>query len=619
MAESFDPYHKRQGAWPKQFLGRQPAMPGKATAAILFAAVVCCVAGVGASSLAQEAPKTAEWPESDFEILEATWGAGDSRIDVTSAVRAFVKDRRLAMMAWQKMFGIAPDPNGKAGRTLRIRYRSRRRTYAVEYPQFYFIHLEGHLRAPSTDSAEGVELLEARYGAGSDYLDVLAEARDRVRDGRFSAEADEFYRSYVIPDGWAAGNWANTYKVLWLRYRNATGEHFAYAWDNQRLTIESRLPETAGAAVNLLKRVDVRRDAVQGDWKFDGKSLAAPGGIDDRLQLPVNAPDEYALTVVAEADGPLREVSVGLPIGGRQVIVCLDGDKGRASGLRLAGRISLADADRNPTTPWRLVGALEQGRPNTLTYLVRKTSLRVLRDGAEVLRWSGDPQTLSLPPGWNIRDPRSVFVQCGEQPFRISKLELTPLAPAKREMLTRLEPNRPVDALQAVDLERDRVHGFWQFDGDTLISPADERGVVQIPAVLPEEYRLEFEAMRESGGDHLSFTLPLGGVQTTVVLDAHSGTLSGLQTIDGKNIRLAGQNETRYEGSLFADGDWKSIVISVRKNHVHVACQGQTIIDWTGDVRRLGPMEELPYKDRLYLGAWNSRYWISKIELTPIN
>src|SRR6185437_8980991 len=200
-----------------------------------------------------------------------------------------------------------------------------------------------------------------------------------------------------------------------------------------------------------------------------------------------------------------------------------------------------------------------------------------------------------------------------------TKAELAPLEPAKSEMLVHPEPNQPVDLLAGIDLERDMVRGEWRLDGASLVSPGEDPGLLQLPAVLPENYRLEVVAARESGNDHFSFTLPVGGAQTTLIVDAYEGKLSGLQTIDGKKIKLAGENETRREASIFADGQPKPIVVTVRKNRVQMVCDGQPLVDWAGDVSRLGPNEKLPYKDRIYLGGWYSRYRITKAVLTPLS
>ena len=553
--------------------------------------------------------------EPDFEILEAQWGAGEKWVDVSEGVRKLVKDHRLLMMVWLDKLGSPEDPAPGVAKNLRIRYRSRGQVYTAEYPEYFFVSLDGNPLAPPFESPDVLELLEARWGAGTAYFDVTARARERIRDGRFSASADDFVVKDVVPEGHEANGWANAFKVLWVRYRSATGEHTAYSWNGDLLTIDVRSPQTAGPPIDLLKQIDVQRDAVQGDWKLGASGLSAPGGMYDRLQLPAEAPDEYMLTAVVEADDELRDVSFGLPVVGRQVLCCVDGGKGLASGLNKVNNAWFNQADKNPTSPWRKLRLLEQGRPNTLTYIVRKTSLRVLRDGAQLVRWSGDPQSLSLSPNYVVPDPRRLFVQSYDMPYRVTKLTLAPLAPAKSELILRPDPNAPIDVLANIDLDRDALHGSWQYDGKSLISPETSRGALQIPVVLPEEYRLDVVAAREAGDDNLTFTVPIGGKQSNLIIDGYQGTLSGLQPIDGKSIDV---NETRHEASIFTDGQPKAISIAVRKNGVQMMCDGRKLVDWTGDVARLGRPDKLPYEDRAYLGDWYSRYRITKLEVTPL-
>lgn len=197
--------------------------------------------------------------------------------------------------------------------------------------------------------------------------------------------------------------------------------------------------------------------------------------------------------------------------------------------------------------------------------------------------------------------------------------ELAPPAPAASEQLPRPEPNKPIDVLAAIDLDRDLPNSRWRLDGSSLVSSEGDHSAVQLPVVVPDDYRLDIVAAREAGDDCISFTLPVGGAQTSLIIDGYEGKLSGLQTIDGKHIDV---NETRREGTRFADGRPKLISIIVRNNRVQMTCDGQELVDWTGDVSRLGPssnLKNLPYKDRIYLGHWYSRYRISKIELTPLS
>ena len=79
--------------------------------------------------------------------------------------------------------------------------------------------------------------------------------------------------------------------------------------------------------------------------------------------------------------------------------------------------------------------------------------------------------------------------------------------------------------------------------------------------------------------------------------------------MDGK---IARQNETYYAGTALGPGE-NQIVCTVTQNHVQVDCNGQTIIDWTGDPARLSSDSG----DRLLVGSWNTSCRVSQLVLIP--
>ncbi|HET6879156.1 MAG TPA: hypothetical protein VFI31_03310, partial [Pirellulales bacterium] len=194
------------------------------------------------------------------------------------------------------------------------------------------------------------------------------------------------------------------------------------------------------------------------------------------------------------------------------------------------------------------------------------------------------------------------------------------VAPPKREPLPLLvvgESGSPVDVLAAINFDRDRLRGNWQYNGQTLISPSDTQGdlQVQLPAIVPANYQLDLTAQRESGDDCLSFSFPVAGTSGSLVIDGRQGTTTGLQLIDGKDFM---SNETTREAKIFADGQPHSLNLRVQNKHVQLYYDGKQLADWTIDPGRLKPSKELPYNDRIYLGNWRSRYRITKIKLRAL-
>lgn len=174
--------------------------------------------------------------------------------------------------------------------------------------------------------------------------------------------------------------------------------------------------------VDLLKLIDPQRDALAGDWRFDKGRLITPPVPLARLEIPIEPPEEYVLTTVFRCDSHGDSFNVGLVVGGRQVMVVIDGWGRTSSGLDMVdGRI----ANGNPTTKRGYY--LFDGTPNTVVCTVQKNRVQVTCNSLTLIDWSGDSQQLSLAPAWKTRDPRRLFVGCFRSSFAVSRLELAPL------------------------------------------------------------------------------------------------------------------------------------------------------------------------------------------------
>lgn len=446
------------------------------------------------SSVSADAPPETTAPtktqppaaESGFEIIEANWIVGDNNRNVTEAVRDLVKDNRLMMIVWSDLFHVPAQADDGRSKKLRIRYRLRGNEYRVEYPDSYFVYLNGNPPVPPAQSPDGLEVLEARYGAGKTFVDVSAQARGYLRDGLLAVNADQF-AAETADELAKEGIHSGTYKVLLVRYRNATGEHFHYAWNSQQLVIESRFPPAAGPAIDLLKKVDLRRDVAEGAWKHDSRGLHAPGTAFARVELPYDPPDEYMLLVTAEGENELKDLGAMLVVGGRQVMSVVDGFQGLTTGLQL---VDGKEATSNGTSRWRGSRLLEQARPNTLVYLVRRDGVRVVRDGAVIIYWSGDPSTLSIYDNWKVRNPTHLSLQAYDTPFRVTRLELTPLAPEKSPEPAPSElAGEPVDLLKRAAMASSAAPGLLKvFEDEPAFVQALRNGDGQAMLATDESY-----------------------------------------------------------------------------------------------------------------------------------
>lgn len=174
-----------------------------------------------------------------------------------------------------------------------------------------------------------------------------------------------------------------------------------------------------------------------------------------------------------------------------------------------------------------------------------------------------------------------------------------------------------VELLPLVQLDQDSVSGKWSLEGGVLTSPKGYGARVQLPYSPPEEYDLTaiVEPLDEPNG--LILGQRSGGQRFLVLLSYQAGgaPMSAIENIDGKNVG----NVSTHGGPVFVKGRPAQVICSVRKNGVHVQVDGRTVIDWTGKPSQLslGEYWETPNKETLFLGAYDCRYRVSRLTLTP--
>lgn len=174
-----------------------------------------------------------------------------------------------------------------------------------------------------------------------------------------------------------------------------------------------------------------------------------------------------------------------------------------------------------------------------------------------------------------------------------------------------------VELLPLVKLDQDSVSGKWSLEGGVLTSPKAYGARVQLPYSPPEEYDLTaiVEPLDEPNG--LILGQRSGGQRFLVLLSYQSGEtpVSAIENIDGKNVG----NISTHGAPVFVKGRPAQVICSVRKTGVHVQVDGRTVIDWTGKPSQLslGEYWETPNKETLFLGAYDCRYRVSRLTLTP--
>ena len=189
---------------------------------------------------------------------------------------------------------------------------------------------------------------------------------------------------------------------------------------------------TAGA-VNLLAMTDIHRGGakLQGDAMHGHGSMTFPMSLavtnDPRyFQFPYSLPEEYTLAMDVERVGGKDGLSIGLLVGGSQVLVTLEGFGIQANALDMVDGKS---GDKNPTT--RIAPVFAPGRRTTIVCDVKSSSVTVTRDGQPLIQWSGNPEQLSLDGRYRRGiAPDKPFLAVWNASFRFSRLEIIPHSPA---------------------------------------------------------------------------------------------------------------------------------------------------------------------------------------------
>lgn len=171
----------------------------------------------------------------------------------------------------------------------------------------------------------------------------------------------------------------------------------------------------ADRPVNLLALIDPKKNAVNGEWKFQSGTLT---GADGLLEIPyIPAGSSYDLELVIERREGEQEVNIGLVGSGKPFAFVLDWGKGSASGLSV---ISGARVYENES---KVAGKqLLPKKPRHIVCSVRPNMVVIMMDGKEFLRWQGDVQKLSYI---GRTKEQNLFLWFYQSTVTVSRLVLT--------------------------------------------------------------------------------------------------------------------------------------------------------------------------------------------------
>ncbi|MBT6495084.1 MAG: hypothetical protein HOL01_11090, partial [Planctomycetaceae bacterium] len=373
-------------------------------------------------------------------------------------------------------------------------------------------------------------------------------------------------------------------------------------------------PKPTPRVVNLLEKVDLKRDAISGSWAIEDGVLSSGGGKSSQFRITDDAPKEYELRLTVTRTGTVKQASTfGMILAGgeRLFSVSLDIPRGWTSGLQMIdGKL----ATENETT--RQAGAaplLKIGVESQIVCRVDDKGVKVTVNGKPIIDWEGDFSRLSPHPHLKLKTDNHLSI-ASYGPFKISKIELRRLD-VSGPLPT---PRVVVNLLKHIDPEKHAVHGEWLFDGETLVSKGGKYARLQIPYLPPSEYELHVTASRTTAARDpgLNIGLVAAGRNFAAMLE-HARRYNGLHTLDEKPLT---ENGAVVSKAVLKTRQPVEIICKVTKSGVKVSIDGRTLFDWKGEFSRLSPYVpffKVPNERQLWIGG-DSPFRFTKIELRSL-
>jgi len=153
-------------------------------------------------------------------------------------------------------------------------------------------------------------------------------------------------------------------------------------------------------------------------------------------------------------------------------------------------------------------------------------------------------------------------------------------------------------------------------DGEILLGKGDPATGIVLDGNPPKmNYEVRLEAKRVEGSDFFcGLTFPVGDAHQTLIIGGWGGGVTGVTSIDGMS---AVENETTGY-TEFENDKWYKIRLRVKPKHVQVWLDGEEIIHYNPEGRRLDIWIEQDTTKPLGIGTWNTGAALRKLELETL-
>lgn len=375
------------------------------------------------------------------------------------------------------------------------------------------------------------------------------------------------------------------------------------------------------APLDLLPLIDIRRDAVEGEWNTHEGAIISPNQSFARLEVPIDVPRQYVLAAeVSTYEEAIESLNLGLVVGGdHQTQVILNGWRGTLAGLHLLdGRL----ADNNPS---KVAGLhLPRSRKHLVVCAVTSDRVQVAVNGVRIIDFRGNVRRLTNDPTWKTPHANRLFLGANRCSYRFTRLELRaigeplPAMPSESAAPPVDFSQGPIDLLALIDPARDGYRPGWKMAGGVLFCDGEPHPCVQAPLDMPTSYTLSLDVERTGGTHALGIGLPVGGHMSRLIVD--KGNWLGLDPVSGVAVE---QHEFSYRVACLPIGQRKTITVHVRPDDVVVEVDRARLVHWSGDAGTLEIPSHMkpPREHRIFLsshqGEGPSTFRISKIEVGP--
>jgi hypothetical protein len=180
-----------------------------------------------------------------------------------------------------------------------------------------------------------------------------------------------------------------------------------------------------------------------------------------------------------------------------------------------------------------------------------------------------------------------------------------------------------IDLLRLIDTQRHVVAGKWERTNAGLATdaPTATHWWTEVPLMPSGSYELEVKFVRVSGWD-VGVGLPAGSAAVTFVMAGCQGTVSGLETVNGKAID---NNETsvkpgNLENQRLYTADIR-VEVSEGKVDFTITLDGKPYVKWTGPQAALSPSASWGVRNRrcVGLGACSSKVVFQSVRLRVLS